>query len=151
VVEFAFDYGIPNLNFIIGIAMNPRVFLTRIIALAVIAAITAATGGITASILGAAGISLLISLPFTSISERVIRGKLFGKIGGNILVWWLMHIAYETVTFGALLWLCAAVFGVHIGTTWIAVVAGLISWMLLSGEAMKTALTGIAMLLAWRK
>lgn len=131
--------------------MNPRVFLTRIIALAVIAAITAATGGITASILGAAGISLLISLPFTSISERVIRGKLFGKIGGNILVWWLMHIAYETVTFGALLWLCAAVFGVHIGTTWIAVVAGLISWMLLSGEAMKTALTGIAMLLAWRK
>lgn len=119
--------------------MSPKIFLRRILLLVVIAAALSLTGAMSAGIISAVGMAVLGAFFYTGLDERILRGKLFGKVGGsNVMVWWLTHLTLETVVFAALTYAASAICGWHIVTPWLADTGIFLAWLLVAGETAKT-------------
>ena len=129
-----------------------RRIVIRLIAMPIIAVIVALTGGITASLLGVAGMAFAGAFVYTMVDERFFRRVLFGKVGGtNPLVWWAVHEIYETVFAVLFTWGVFALFNWHVGTTWVAVVGAVVSWAWLTSETLGNIFPLIALRLAMRR
>jgi len=130
--------------------MSPKFFAVRIVALPIIAAVIALLGGISATFYGAAGVAFLGALIFTMVSERLLRQKLMGKIGGGPMSWYFVHLVGETATIALLTWGAFAIFG-WTASGWVAIAGGAAAWVLLTWDTLASWLPLIPLWLATRR
>lgn len=127
--------------------MNPqaKTVLKRIVAVPAIAVVASVLGAITSSWWAALLMGFVGTLIFTAFSERVLRGKLFGKLGGGVLSAYVAHLAGETLTLAAIGLLFHFVFGASIANSLYFWVAAGVTWFVCSYE-MITRIPGMAAL-----
>ena len=65
--------------------MTPKQLLQRLNLVVIIATVTSLSGGISAAWWSAGLLGLTLTLAFTFISERILRQRLFGKIGKGLI------------------------------------------------------------------
>lgn len=130
--------------------MSPKLFVVRIVALPIIAALIALLGGLSATFYGAAGAAFLGALVFTMVSERLLRHKLMGKIGGSPISWYFVHLLGETATLALLTWGAFALFG-WTASGWVAIIGGVAAWLLLTWDTLRSWLPLIPLWLATRR
>jgi hypothetical protein len=104
----------------------------------VFAALIALLGGVTAGASGIALVTLIGVIAYTAIDNRIFRGKVFGKVGKRITMWWLVHELLETTFIVFFMAIAFRLFGWHVGTSWIAIVGGIVSWLWLTGDTLVT-------------
>lgn len=102
------------------------------------AALIALLGGVTAGASGIALVTLIGVIAYTAIDNRIFRGKVFGKVGKRITMWWLVHELLETTFIVFFMAIAFRLFGWHVGTSWIAIVGGIVSWLWLTGDTLVT-------------
>ncbi len=131
--------------------MNPQTFLKRVVAVTVVAVLASVFGAITSSWWAAALMGFVGTLAFTAVSERVLRGKLFGKLGGGVGSAYFVQLVGETITLAAIGLIFHFAFGAAVASTLAFWVAAGITWFVLSYE-MITRIPGIfALWLATRR
>lgn len=130
--------------------MTHTLFFVRIFGLASIASVIALLGGVSASIYGAGLVAFVGAILYTTISERLLRRKLLGKIGGSPISWYTVHLVNETVVAALLTWGAMALFGWTAGGL-VAILGGVAGWILLTWDTLGSLLPLIAMLLAVRR
>lgn len=128
-----------------------RRVIARLIAMPILAALIAFFGGFTASLIGAAVFGLLGAIVYTQLDERLIRRRLFGKIGTNPLVWWVTHAVYETIAIALISFGAFAIMGWHVGTIWVAVVGALFGWVWLTSETLGNIMPLLMLLSSMRR
>ena len=130
--------------------ISPKILGIRVIALPIIATVVALLGGISATFYGAAGVAFLGALVFTMVSERLLRQKLMGKIGGSPISWYFVHLVGETATFALLTWGAFAIFGWS-AAGWVAIAGGVAIWLVLTWDTLASWLPLIPLWLATRR
>lgn len=130
-------------------SLSPATLLVRIVAVPAIATIAAVSGAITSSWWTAALMAFGGALLFTAFSERVLRGKLMGKIGKDMMTWYLVHLVGETIAIAAIGMLFSLLFGVAIASSsfWLFAAA---TWLFLCFEMVSSLLRLLPMWLATR-
>lgn len=123
----------------------------RLIALPLIAAIVAFAGGIHASILGAAAAAFVGTVLYTAIDELIYRRVLYGKVGNEPFVWWFVHLIYQTVFAALFTYVTFYAFGWHVGTTWLAGLGVIVSWVWLTRETLVNLLALLLLKLTLRR
>lgn len=132
-------------------SLSKNAFATRVVAVPVVAVVASAFGAITSSWWAAALMGFLGVLIFTAVSERVLRGMLFGKLGGGVGSAYFVQLVGETITLALIGLLFSAVFGAAIANSLSFWVAAGVTWFICSYE-MITRIPGIfALWLATRR
>jgi hypothetical protein len=93
--------------------MNKPVFLPRFLTTGLIGiglAFSCAVPYWAGALLG-----LVLAVVFTVISEGVLRGRFWGKIGKGLIAIYSVHLLGETITYAALIGLCGLVTSYHVG------------------------------------
>jgi len=115
-----------------------RLTLIRIFGLPVFAALIALLGGVTASPFALAVVTFVGVIAYTAADNRLFRRILFGKVGRSITTNWLAHELLETAFIVLFSAAAMRLFDWHAGTTWIAIVGGIITWLWLTGDTLVT-------------
>ncbi|MDX1986245.1 MAG: hypothetical protein SFV17_06130 [Candidatus Obscuribacter sp.] len=114
--------------------MNKNQFFARICIIPALFLAASLSGAITSSWWAAPLIGFGVALVFTFVSERLLRQKLMGKIGGGVLSWYTVHLIGETLTIAALVWLCSILFGMGKVPGWTYTILALATWVYLCKE-----------------
>jgi len=131
--------------------MSPKEFFTNVILTTLIALGASIFGGITAAWWSAALLGFGLALAFTMVSERLLRGKLFGKFGKEPIGWHFYHLLFQTLAMAALIWAFGAVFGVHVTGKITAAICAALIYLVNCRDQIKTYFPLLAMYLATRR
>lgn len=115
-------------------SLHIQTFVKRIVAVPVVAVVASVVGAITSSWWAAALMGFVGALLFTAFSERVLRGMLFGKLGGRVLSAYFVQLAGETLALAAIGLLFHFIFGASIANSLYFWVAAGVTWLVLSYE-----------------
>ncbi|MBU6453921.1 MAG: hypothetical protein KGS72_19235 [Cyanobacteria bacterium REEB67] len=96
--------------------MTKNEFFTQGLLIIICGVAASLTGAITAAWWSAPLIALAFYLAFVTFSNRLLMGKLYGRIGKSPLTWMGVHAVLMLAGFAILLLACGAVFGVHKGS-----------------------------------
>lgn len=115
-------------------SLSPRTFGIRVVGTPLLAAGASLLGAITSSWWAAALMGFFGALVYTFVAERLLRGKLMGKIGKDPLAWYFVQLVGETITVAIIGALFALVFGVAVASTaYFWIFAG-VMWVFLCNE-----------------
>lgn len=106
-----------------------KTFVARIVAVPVVAVVASVAGAITSSWWAAALMGFVGTLLFTFMSERVLREKLFGKLGSSPMAWYTVHLLGETAVVALIAALFHFVAGASVANGTYFIVAALIIWV----------------------
>jgi len=102
----------PYLNFTYKM-ITTRTFVVRNIALIAIAAIASIAGALSCAFWVGALLALPFTWVFTFYSERLLFGKLFGKIGKTPTAWYSVHALGELLAFVGLIFAFGFTLNIH--------------------------------------
>lgn len=131
--------------------MNRNEFFARICIVPVLFLVASLLGAITSSWWAAPLIGFGFALAFTFVSERLLRQKLMGKIGGSPLSKYTVHLIGETLTIAALASLCSIFFGMEKVPGWTYNIMATATWGYLCKEMIFNLSSLIALWLATRR
>lgn len=131
-------------------SLSPRTLAVRVIAVPALAAVAAVTGAITSSWWAAALMGFGGALLFTAFSERILRGKLMGKIGKDMMTWYLVHLVGETAAIAVIGMLFSLLFGAAIASAYAFWTFAGVIWLFLCFEMISSLLRLLPMWLATR-
>ncbi|HEY9788028.1 MAG TPA: hypothetical protein V6D17_21750 [Candidatus Obscuribacterales bacterium] len=131
--------------------MKPRAFFIRLAGLPILATVASLVGAVTSSWWAAALMGFLGAIVFTFVSERIVRGLLFGKIGAGPLAWYFVHLLEETAAIALIAVIFSFLFGASIGGTLAFSIMAFVIWVFLCKEMLGNIGALLPMWLATRR
>lgn len=125
-------------------------FLFRLIAMTVIGVAAALLGTISSSWWAGGLFGLLFGMVFTLYDQRILANKVFGKVGNDTVIWYLVHSVLGGIGYVAMFYAFGFAFSITAAGGWLFYTAATITYAILCQRSLREFFYLLPMYLATR-
>jgi hypothetical protein len=131
-------------------SLTKNEFFFRLIAMIVIGAAAALLGTISSSWWAGGLFGLLFAMVYTLYDQRILAAKVFGKVGNDTVIWYLVHSVLGGIGYLAMVYGFGLAFGITAAAGWPFYAVATATYVLLCQRSLREFFYLLPMYLATR-